>query len=591
MTQRPTGRRPRKGRRSRLASGTFRLWSAFCVVAFCLTLFTARLVQLQGIDENDYAAMAIADNTTKVTLEAPRASIYDRNGVPLAESVDAEKLVADPTFTSKDATRIATLLHQRLGLDYLQTVEALRTPGTRYVELAGHLLPSRAEQIVRELTRLHLPGVYTEKDTMRIYPSGDVAANVVGFVGHDNSGLFGLEQAYNHMLHGTNGSETYEVADGQQLPLAHTTEIPPKEGTGVRLTIDQDLQFLAQRRLAQAVKSSGGLSGVAVVQDVRTGQLLALADYPTFNANNYAQANPANFGSRALQDVYEPGSVEKVLTFSALINQGLITPTTHLTVPPEYVEGPDVIHDYFYHGTLHLTATGVVALSSNIGTVIAAKRISSAGLYGYLRKFGLGSPTGIGVPGEAAGLLAKPGTWRPIRHDNIAFGQGVSVNAVQMSSAVAAVANHGVYVQPSLVEGYVHSDGTFTPAPKPHRHRVVSAATAHAVTRMMEAVVGPQGTAPVANIDGYQVAGKTGTAQRAGPNGMYDGTFTVSFAGFAPAENPRFVVYVVIQRPTVAGAGGGATAGPVFHDLMAAALQKYGVPPSGKHDPILPVYW
>lgn len=592
MTKRPTRRRrPGGGFRSRLANGTFRLWSAFCVVAFCLTLFTARLVQLQGIDENDYAAMAIADNTTTVTLDAPRASIYDRNGVPLAESVDAEKLVADPTFTTKDATRIATLLHQRLGLDYLQTVTALRTPNTRYVELAGHLLPSRAEQMVKELTRLHLPGVYTEKDTMRIYPSGDVAANLVGFVGHDNTGLFGLEQADNRLLRGTNGSETYEMADGQQLPLAHTSITPPKEGTGIRLTIDQDLQFLAQKRLAQAVKSSGGLSGVAVVQDVHTGQLLALADYPTFNPNDYAQADPADFGSRALQDVYEPGSVEKVLTFSALIDKGLISPRTHLTVPAEYVEGPDVIHDYFYHGTLHLTATGVVAKSSNIGTVIAAKRISNAGLYDYLRKFGLGRPTGIGIPGEAPGLLAKPGTWRPIRHDNIAFGQGVSVNAVQMSSAIAAVANGGVYVQPSLIEGHVHGDGSFTPAPAPHRHRVISPATAHAVTRMMEAVVGPEGTAPVANVAGYQVAGKTGTAQRAGPNGTYDGTFTVSFAGFAPAESPRFVVYVVIQRPTAAGAGGGVTAGPVFHDLMAAALQKYGVPPSGKHDPVLPAYW
>ncbi|MGH3472034.1 MAG: peptidoglycan D,D-transpeptidase FtsI family protein [Nocardioidaceae bacterium] len=587
------GRRgPRRRRGLKLATGPFRLWSAFCVVAFVLSLFAGRLIQLQGIDENGYAAMATQLDSKTITLEAPRAPIYDRNGTKLASTVNAAKLVADPTYTHKHATQIATILHRQLGLDYLTTLNLLEQPNTRYVELARHLRPQQAAAIVGELNRHNLPGVYSDGDTLRTYPAGDVGANLVGFVGANNHGLSGFEHSYDSRLAGHNGSATFQVADGQQLPLASSTVVAPKEGTGVRLTIDEDLQFLAQHRLAEAVRQSGGQSGAAVIMDVKTGQVLALADYPTFNPNNIQNSNPANFGSRALQDAYEPGSVEKVLTFSALINDHIVTPRTKIVVPPQLQVGPDTIHDYFSHGYLHLTATGVVALSSNIGTVRATQKISSARLYHYLRLFGLGQQTGVGYAGESPGILPKPSTWLPIKHDNIAFGQGLSVNALQMTAAISAVANGGVYVHPSLIEGYVAHDGAFTPAAPPRTHRVIRASTARAVAHMMEAVVGPNGTAPLANINGYNVAGKTGTAQRVGPScGCYNGTYTVSFAGFAPADKPRFAVYVVIQAPTDPNAGGGVTAGPVFHDLMAATLQKFGVPPTGKRERQLPIGW
>jgi cell division protein FtsI (penicillin-binding protein 3) len=585
----PRGRRlPRP---LKLATGPFRLWSAFCVVAFVLSLFAARLVQLQGIDENDYAAMALAQGAQTVTLEAPRAPIYDRNGVALARTVESAKLVADPTFTKPFATTIAALLHKRLGVDYLGTVDLLRTPHTRYVELARHVKPELAATLVAALARAKLPGVYSVKDTSRVYPDGDVAANVVGFLGADGTGLAGMESTLNSSLAGKNGSATFEVADGQELPLAQSTVKEPVEGTGVRLTLDQDLQFLAQRRLGQAVKQSGGTSGVAVVMDVKSGQLLALADYPTFDPANPQLSPAADYGSRALQDAYEPGSVEKVLTFASLIDAGYVTPRTQITVPATLTRGGHVIHDYFPHGTLHLTAAGVLAKSSNIGTVRAAEQMPKEQLYRYLRSFGLGRPTSIGLGGESAGLLPAGRTWQPLNRDTIAFGQGLSVNAVQMTAAVAAVANSGTYVQPSLIEGRVDSTGAFTPAPPPARHRVVSKRAAAAVGRMMEQVVGPQGTAPAAAIPGYRVAGKTGTAQRVGQScGCYDGSFTVSFAGFAPADDPRFVVYVVVQQPKNGG-GGGSIGGPVFHDLMAAALQKYGVPPTGARSPALRLYW
>lgn len=594
-TPRPSGSsrsvRSNRQRQLRLASGPFRLWSAFCVVAFVLSLFAARLVQLQGIDENDYAAMAMAQGATTITLEAPRAPIYDRNGVALAETVDSAKLVADPTYTKPYATQIATYLHQRLGLDYLSTIDLLRKPDTRYVELARQVKPERAKAVVSALGRAKLPGVYSDKDTSRVYPAGDVAANVVGFLGDDGNGLAGIESAFDSSLAGKDGSATFEMADGQQLPLADSTVAEPVEGTGIRLTLDEDLQFLAQRRLAQAVTSAGGSSGVAVVMDVRSGQLLALADYPTFNSADPQQARASNYGSRALQDAYEPGSVEKVLTFAALVDAGYVTPRTKVTVPPTLARGSATIHDYFVHGTLQLTAAGVLAKSSNIGTVLSAEQMPKRQLSGYLSSFGLGSRTDIGLGGESAGLLPPAKSWLPINQDTIAFGQGLSVNAVQMAAAVSAVANGGTYVQPSLIEGRVDSTGAFTPAAPPAHHRVVSKRAAAAVARMMEQVVGPEGTAPDAAIAGYRVAGKTGTAQRVGEScGCYDGSLTVSFTGFAPADDPRFVVYVMVQQPTD-GNGGGATGGPVFHDLMAAALQKYGVPPTGSRSPALPIYW
>lgn len=583
------GRRtpPRRGR-ARLGSTSFRLWSAFCVVAIVLTLYAGRLVQLQGIDAADYAAMALAQGSETITLDAPRASIYDRNGAPLAESIAAAQLVADPTYTTKNAVAIATRLHQWLHLDYLSTLALLQKPRTRYVQLARHLDPTVASKVVSQLDAANLPGVYQDKDTQRIYPAGSVGANLVGFVGADGNGLAGFENSLNSQLRGRNGSATFETVDGQQLPLAASTVVQPKDGTGVRLTIDQDLQFLAQQRVAQAVRAYGAKSGAAVIMDVKSGQLLALADYPSFNPNHFAQANPANYGSRAIQDAYEPGSVEKIVTFSSLLNAGYIKPTTKVTVPPELTIGPDTIHDAEPHGTLQLTAAGVLAESSNIGTAISAEKLPAKTFYHYIRAFGLGSRPDLGLGGATAGVVPPPASWKPIRHATIAFGQGISVSAVQMAAAVNTVANHGVYVAPSLIDGYVSPSGHFRPAPPPKRHRVISAHTAHEVTLMMEDVM-LNGTGTGLAIKGYNIAGKTGTAQHAS-NGRYDGTLTLSFVGFAPAANPRFLVYVVVQQPRTGG-WGASVAGPSWHDLMLDTLQKYGVPTTTKSPKLPPTTW
>lgn len=564
------------------------------MVAFVLSLFAARLVQLQGIDENDYAALAKRLGTQTITLDAPRAPIYDRNGYKLAETVDAAKLVADPTYAADSATTIAAYLHRRIGLDYIDTLDRLRKPDTRYQILARHLSPMLATSIVNDLDDLGLAGVYTEHDTLRVYPAGDVAGALVGFTGGDHGqGLAGVESSYNSILRGIDGHATYQVAGGQILPLPDSSVREPVEGTGVRLTIDEDLQFLAQREVAAAVKAAGATSGAAVVMDARTSQILALADVPTFNPNKPLLKRQKHLlNAASITHVYEPGSVEKLLTFSALLDAGYVTPRTKIVVPPVITADGHSIYDYFSHGRIHLTAAGVIALSSNLGMIRAASQMPDAELYRYLRKFGIGTPIDIGVSGTNTGIVPKPGSWPDIARDNIDFGQGLSVTAVQMAAAVGAIANGGEYVTPSLVDGTVSSTGRFTPAPAPSRHRVISAQAAHDVARMMETVVGPDGTAPAAAVPGYSVAGKTGTAQIPLPGGGYSSSrFTVSFAGFAPADDPRFVVYVVLSDASDHASGGG-NAGPVFHNLMVAALQKYGVPPTpGRPAPLLPVYW
>ncbi len=345
--------------------------------------------------------------------------------------------------------------------------------------------------------------------------------------------------------------------------------------------------------LGQTVEGAGGDSGFAVVMDSRTGELLSVADYPTFDANEPTKSPKADLGSRAMQDVYEPGSVEKVLTVSSLMDLGLVTPHTKIVVPPQLQREDRPINDWFAHGTLHLTLAGVIAKSSNIGTVLAADKFEQGQLYDYLHGFGLGQRTDIGVRGETQGLLPDGSAWTHQMQDRIAFGQSLSVNGVQMAAAVNTIANGGVRVSPSLVEGEATTDeGDVVGTDTTTKRRVVSAKAARDTMRMMERVVDPEvGVAPGAAIPGYRVAGKTGTAQRVGEEcGCYDGTFTVSFAGFAPADDPRFTVYVVVQNPRNGG-GGGSVGGPAFAKIMSYALQRYAVPPTGTRPSRLPVEW
>ncbi len=341
------------------------------------------------------------------------------------------------------------------------------------------------------------------------------------------------------------------------------------------------------------MRKARGDSGYAVVMDSRTGELLAVADDPTYNASSPQQYPSSLYNSRALTDVYEPGSVEKVLTMAGLLDAGLLTPTTRFPVPPVLNRQDRPIHDYFEHGTIRLTLAGILAKSSNIGTVLAADHFRPGQLRRYLSAFGLGQRTGIGLDGETRGLLPDPAMWTSQTGDRIAFGQSLSVNAIQMAAAVNTIANGGVRVDPSLLQGSaVTDDGVDVGTDTVGKRRVVSEEAASGVAQMMERVIDPEaGVAPGAAVEGYRVAGKTGTAQRVGEKcRCYDGTFTVSFAGFAPADDPRFTIYVVVQNPRNGG-GGGSVAGPAFSKLMGYTLRRYVVPPTGTPPSRLPVEW
>ncbi len=600
----PSAPRRRPGRRggrdaSRRGSPLLRLRLGFVVIAMVLSVFGARLVQLQGFDSRSYAEMAAAAGAVTVILPAERGDILDRDGQPLAESVEGMMVVADPQMTRDQAPRLARFLSSRLDIDYFDTLERLRVEGEggRFQYVARRVPATIATDLLADAEERGFKGLATRRDPARDYPAEDVAANLIGFLGTPDPQLgvrplAGFERTFNRYLSGTDGSARYQVSRGNRIPLAESTLTEPVDGKDLQTTLDLDLSWFTQRVLRQTVEDSGGVSGVAVVMDTKTGEVLALADYPTFDATRPLESPKKDLGSRALSEVYEPGSVQKVLTVSSLIDAGLVTPRTKIVVPPELKRQDRVIHDWFAHGTLPLTLAGVIAQSSNIGTVLATDTMKASLLHRYLKEFGLGRATEVGVAGESRGLLPSGALLTPQTKDRIAFGQSLSVNALQMTAAVNTVANSGVYVSPSIIKGSARTDnGRLVGTDRASTRRVVSRQAARQTMMMMERVVDPvSGLAPNAGVPGYRVAGKTGTAQRVGEDcGCYDGSFTVSFGGFAPADDPRLTVYVAVHDP--AAGGGGSVAGPAFSRIMGHALRHYGIAPTGTKPSHLPLEW
>lgn len=572
-----------------------RLTVTFLLAAMLVSVFAVRLVQLQVIDAETYAARARAEGAIQEVLPATRGAIRDRNGVPLAESLDGKMIVADPSKTREDAAAIASILQDRLGVNYISAIRNLAFPDqdVRFRYIARRLPSAKATAVVEDLTELGYKGLDTRRDPVRAYPAKDVAANLVGWINDDGEGADGAELLFSGLLAGQDGSTIYDIGlGGARIPLGDNSVDEPVDGKDITLTIDRDLQWYAQRALGQVVDDVQAESGSVVALDTATGQLLTLADYPTFDPNTVtSDVDERRLGSRSLRDVYEPGSVEKVLTAAALIDAGKVTPRTKLSVPGMLLSSGRTIRDYWEHGRINLTLAGVLAKSSNTGTVLAARSLEPAVLHQYLTEFGLGRRAGLEGYGEAPGILPPWQEWLDVTRDNIAFGQGLAVNAVQMAAAINTVANGGTYVEPSMVQGRVATESGELGSDLAERRTVISAKAAAKVTRMMEMVTDQEvGTAPLAKVPGYRVAGKTGTAQVA-ENGSYvNDKRVISFAGFAPADDPRFTVYVVIRNPQ-GGVGGGGTAAPVFRQVMAYLLQRYGVPPTGAKEPQLPITW
>ncbi len=571
--------------RTRLGRPAIRLRIGLVLLAVVLSVYAVRLFELQAIDAPVYAADASDARTVSRELPALRGEITDRSGVVLAQSVDARDITADPSFI-KDPSATVAALTPVLGLTENEQIEltARLSAGNRFAYVARAVTPAKWS----EVQALDLAGIYGVDTTDRTYPAGKVGANVLGFVDGEGDGSGGVELGYDSALAGVAGSTTYQRdAQGREITTADSTVVAPQPGSTVQLTIDRDLQWYAQRALTKAVRTSGAASGTVVVMTPQ-GEILALAAAPTFNPNDPGAAANEDRGDRAVSDIYEPGSTSKVMTASAVIEEGGLTPRSHVVVPPVLHRVGREFHDHSPHGTWNLTLAGVVAKSSNIGTIEAAETIGKRKLYEYLKKFGIGDPSGAGLPGESRGILPRPEAWSSSQFYTIAFGQGLSLNAVQAASVYATIANGGVRVQPSVVSGMRAPDGTFTPEPAPTQTRVVSEKTASKVSRMLESVVSEEGTAPMAEIPGYRVAGKTGTANRVDDScGCYRG-YTASFIGYAPADDPALVVAVTLQDPKN-GHYGGMLGGPVFTKVMSFGLSSLHVPPTGtrvKHYPL-----
>ena len=563
-----------------------RLRIGFVLIAVVLSFFGARLVQLQGVDPQAYALRAAAEGAARVTLVAERGDILDRNGVPLADSIKGKMVVADPALTADRAPEIARLLSDRLSVDYFRTLTALRgrQEGSRYEYVARRVPSTLASDTLAEIDAAGFSGISLQDDPIRDYPAGDVAANLLGYMGTDEP-LGGFERTFDEQLAGVDGEATWQSTSGKgvRIPLRESTLKAAQNGAPLRTTIDRDLQWFTQKVLAESVQQYRAESGSAIVMDTRTGEILALADVPTFDANEPSEADEEDLCSRAMNDTYEPGSVQKVLTAASLIDADKAFARQRFKVPGSLPRQDRVIGDWFDHGNIRLTLAGIIAKSSNIGTVLAADAFSPVELVSYLQRFGLGQRTDIGVRGETAGILTPGEAMTSQTKDRVAFGQSLSVNVAQMAAAVNTIANGGVLVSPSIISGSaVTDDGTTVGTDVATRTRVVSKEAARQTAKMMEKVVDPEdGVAPAAQVPGYLVAGKTGTAQRVAPDcGCYDGSTTVSFGGFAPADDARFTVYVVIHAPKVDG-GGGSISGPAFSRIMGYVLGRYGVEPTG----------
>ncbi|MBE9499140.1 penicillin-binding protein 2 [Streptomyces sp. GKU 257-1] len=613
------GSRPPRGggARLRLVNPRPRLRLVAVGLTLVMLVFTVRLLQVQAVDASAFADKAAVNRYITVPLAAERGTISARDGSALASTVDAHDITADPYLFGPEQTKIddaperaAELLAPLLDKKPAELAGKLSRKGTRYVLLARQQTPQTWRKIKKLKARLAdeaaaapgggkpdvLAGIYQEKHAKRVYPNKELAATVLGFVNSAGKGGAGLEAKLNSTLAGKDGKVTYAQSGGRQVPTAGVREQAAEPGSDVELTLDRDIQWSAQQAISDQVAESHADSGYVVVQDTRTGQLLGMASAPGFDPNDIRGAKVDSFGSPAVQDAYEPGSTSKVMSMAAVLEEGKATPRTAVTVPNRLKRADRSFADDIDHSTWHLTLNGVLAKSSNIGTILATEQLGSTQqqankvLYRYLRKFGIGRPTGLDFPGETNGLLAEPGKWSASQQYTIPFGQGLSLNAVQAASIYSTIANGGERIAPTLVRGTTGPDGRFRPAGAPDKRRVVSEKTARTLARMLESVVSDmEGTGTTAKIPGYRVAGKTGTANRVDPEtGRYHG-YTSSFAGFAPADKPRITVYCAVQNPKKGSYFGSDVCGPVYKKVMKFSLKTLQIPPTGAKPAKLPV--
>jgi len=566
-----------------------RIRALIIVILIFFLLFAARLIQIQAIQAGEYRAKAANEMESTRASPAPRGDITDINGVAFARSVYAINIVVDQTLVT-DAAQTANFAAPYLGMTVAQVQSAI-SGNKRYSMVEKNAKPavwrelsaaidSYNASLPKEKFDKRIVGFFAERNYIREYPSGSLVSSLVGFVRQDGVGATGIESSLNSIISGTDGRYSYARGLGAEIPGSQNEIVADKKGGSVRLTIDRDVQWVAAKAIEEAVSKAHASSGTVIVMDPKTGQILAHATAPTFDPNNTKSVSQTLMRNPSVQDVYEPGSTGKVMTLAAALEEKKVTPETVFTVPDALMRSGSTFHDHNKHAVEHLTTSGILAVSSNTGAIQIGELLSHDTLHDYLAKFGIGKSTGSGLPGESAGLLRPVSDWSGTTAPTVAFGQGYSVTAMQATSIFATIANDGVRVSPTVIAGTTDASGKFTASEPRVNERVVSADTAQKIRLMLESVVSSEGTAPNAAIPGYRVAGKTGTASRYNSScNCYSG-YTASFIGFAPADNPKYVISVTIQDPQGIHYGG-LLGGPVFKKVMTFVLQSEHIAPTG----------
>jgi len=564
-----TGKRRVPGQRPRIG----RFVALLTVIIITLVVVAGRLVYIQLIAGPEYAAAAEAQRTRDVTLTPRRGSIFDREGEPLAVTMDAATVYAVPSQVT-DPQGVADRLAEILGGDRADYVQKLQKD-TSFVYIARKVDLETAGL----LKALDLAGIAFLDDSRRVYPSNELACQVLGFVGIDDEGLAGLEKYYNETLAGTEGRLIAERGrSGIPIPDGVTYEEPPVDGENLVLTIDKDIQYQAHLELEKTVEQWDAKGGSVIIMDPKTGEILAMASTPSFNPNQFGKSDDNAFRNRPIVDTYEPGSTIKSVTAAAVIEEKLYSPSSVFDLPPTLEVGGRTIHESHNRPRVDWTLTQIVTNSSNVGAVKLGLALGEERLYDYFARFGLTERTGVDFPGETKGYLPAVDDWSASSIGNIPFGQGISMTPLQLARAIAAIANGGELVTPHFLRSMPDSPEQALAWP---RTRAISESTSEQMRQMMKEVV-TEGTGSGAKVAGYEVAGKTGTAQKArtdGVAGYAAGKYVASFSGFLPADDPAVLIIVTVDEPKN-GYYGGAVAAPAFSKLASFCVAHLKVPPT-----------
>lgn len=569
-------------------------------------LFTLQVPRAAGLRAEAASQLKVTD-----VNPAMRGAIVDRNDDKLAFTIEAKALTFQPVRVRKQLaeakaksseapdpdrrlTEIAKEVSTRLDNrpDFKTVLKKLRSNET-FVYLARAVDPAIASAIMDKF-----PEVGAERQDLRQYPGGSLAANIVGGIDWDGHGLLGLEDSLDAVLAGSDGSVTYDRgSDGVVIPGSYRNRHDAVDGSTVQLTLDDDIQYYVQQQVQQAKDASGAKNVSAVVLDAKTGEVLAMSNDNTFDpSQDLGRQESRQMGNLPVSSPFEPGSVNKIITASSAIEFGLASPDEVLQVPGSIDMGGVTVRDAWNHGVTPYTMTGVFGKSSNVGTLMLAQRVGPERFYDMIRRFGLGQRTDVGLPGESSGLVPPIDQWSGSSFANLPIGQGLSMTLLQMTGMYQTIANDGVRIPPRIVKSTIAPDGTRTDEPRPEGVRVVTPETARTVRNMFRAIVQrdptgvQQGTGPQAGVEGYQIAGKTGTAQQINPacGCYYDDVYWITFAGMAPADDPRYVVGIMMDAPHRAADGSpGSSAAPLFHNIASWLLQRHNVPLSADPGPQL----